>query len=364
MMDNGRVVVEAEQDFTYDREAGVADYTYDRGAGLAGYTYDALGRMLTRTDSAGTTTFVWAGMDCIRETDHAGVVTNYYIPRNGQAQGMGAIRSFDRSGVTYQCHADANGSIRKITDNSGTVVATYDYSAFGEQLASTSDSVPNGGFQYRYIGSAGIRWDMTTGLYYMRARWYDPSLGCFVSRDPIDAVNRYMYSMDSPMDYIDPYGLCVIQVRYNPIKGYGWFYHAYIVASEPNGIETFYRGGPTNNAGPVSPPIGGGGKPSDWGPIRADWGIYGPRTVDWNDDATQIRDTIINVPGDCSCYLKCFIKMGETINKWKVDYYPVGPNSNSTVTTLLKSANIPVPKPSVGTTRVPGWNTPIVPTVY
>jgi RHS repeat-associated protein len=57
---------------------------------------------------------------------------------------------------------------------------------------------------YRYVGAGGIRWDPATGLYYMRARWYDPTLGRFLSLDPyVFCPSPYAYVLNSPSGLID-----------------------------------------------------------------------------------------------------------------------------------------------------------------
>lgn len=165
------------------------------GGSTVSYTYDVMGRMITRTDSLGTTSFVWSGMNCVQETDHAGNITRYYI-------GHG-ITSFKRGTSTYQIVSDAIGAIRKVTDASGAVVATYDYDAWGNLLASTSDPL---NFPYRWVGAFGVRWDAATGLYYMRQRWYDPQIGRFISRDRGQGYNRYNYVNNAPTVAIDPAG--------------------------------------------------------------------------------------------------------------------------------------------------------------
>src|SRR5579872_4717130 len=130
-------------------------------------------------------------MDCVQETDASGNVTRYYVVN-------GELMAFDRQGTVYQVHSDALTSVRKVTDPTGTVVATYDFDAYGNQLASTSDSIPNGGLQYRFVGALGVRWDADTGMYYMRQRWYDPGLGRFLSKDPMRTKNRYAYAGNNP----------------------------------------------------------------------------------------------------------------------------------------------------------------------
>ncbi|MHB2018562.1 MAG: RHS repeat-associated core domain-containing protein [Candidatus Xenobia bacterium] len=95
-----------------------------------------------------------------------------------------------------------------MTNSSGTVVGTFDQDSWGNSLSSTSDSVPNGGFLYRWIGALGVRYDSDTELYYMRQRWYDPGLGRFISRDPLrKKSNAYLYSRSNPVSLTDPTGM-------------------------------------------------------------------------------------------------------------------------------------------------------------
>ena len=82
----------------------------------------------------------------------------------------------------------------------------YGYDAWGNGIeGSGTDANP-----YRY---AGERFDVDTGLIYLRARWYDPSVGRFVSSDTLEAglahpreANRYVYAESDPVDGRDPSG--------------------------------------------------------------------------------------------------------------------------------------------------------------
>jgi len=56
----------------------------------------------------------------------------------------------------------------------------------------------------------GREWDKETGLYYYRARYYDPMEGRFISKDPIGfsgGINLYSYTAENPINYTDPFGL-------------------------------------------------------------------------------------------------------------------------------------------------------------
>ena len=165
------------------------------------YTYDSMGRMLTRDDGTDVTTFVWDGWDLLSETTDS-VTTDYLVPN-------GLIHSFLRDGDLYVCHVDALGSVRMVTDDAGDVVAQFEHGAYGKLLDGGFDSVP-GGMPFGFIGGLGVRTDATTGLLYMRNRWYSPSVQRFISRDPIGlrgGANLYAYVGNRPTDAIDPYGL-------------------------------------------------------------------------------------------------------------------------------------------------------------
>ena len=82
-----------------------------------------------------------------------------------------------RSG-TYYYLGDGLGSVMKTTDSTGAVVNSYTYDVYG---AVTSSS----GTQTNELDFAGEQTDPTTGLQFLRARYYDPTTGTFISRDPL-----------------------------------------------------------------------------------------------------------------------------------------------------------------------------------
>jgi RHS repeat-associated protein len=101
---------------------------------------------------------------------------------------------------------DGGGSVRQLTNAAGTVTDTYNYDAFGNLLNSTG-STPN---NYLYRGE---QYDQDLGLYYLRARYYNPATGRFLSRDPEDGdptnpdtLHRYLYVHGDPVNASDPTG--------------------------------------------------------------------------------------------------------------------------------------------------------------
>jgi RHS repeat-associated protein len=94
--------------------------------------------------------------------------------------------------------------VRGLFNATGNVTHQYSYGPFGEvQSASGSPANP--------LRFAARELDATTGLYYFRARWYDPSMSRFISEDPIGlagGTNDYAYALNDPVNLSDPTGLC------------------------------------------------------------------------------------------------------------------------------------------------------------
>lgn len=110
--------------------------------------------------------------------------------------------------VTYWHSTDHEGSTNVITDLSGNIVWDGDYEAFGSMVRSngTLDFTPS------YTGK---QFDMDTGLYYCNARFYEPTLGRFITEDPArSGGNWYEYGNNNPLRFVDPTGLDAINLTY------------------------------------------------------------------------------------------------------------------------------------------------------
>ena len=148
----------------------------------------------------------------IRKQDE--VVTRYFGNLVTQIDGSdtqyvfaGGIRVArkDNSG-TFWYHADHLGSTRLVTTSVATVAKSYDYAAFGKIVSETGRGTNS-------IGFNGHETDADCGLVYMKARYYDPDLGRFISPDSIvpdpfnpQALNRYSFVYNNPISNTDPSG--------------------------------------------------------------------------------------------------------------------------------------------------------------
>jgi RHS repeat-associated protein len=186
--------------YTWDYENRLASVALPGGGGTVNFTYDPFGRRIRKASPAGTAIFVYDGDNVIEELDGSGnLLANY-------TQGLGNDEplAMDRSGVTSYYHADGLGSTTSITNSSGALAGAYTFDSFGKLTASTG-TITN---PFRYTGR---EFDSETGLYYYRARYYDPTMGRFISEDPIrwrgGDVDFYVYAFNNPVILGDPFGL-------------------------------------------------------------------------------------------------------------------------------------------------------------
>jgi RHS repeat-associated protein len=179
-------------------------------------TYDAENR-LTGVNGAASATFVYDG-DGNRVKATFGSVTTVYVGNYYEKEGStvrtyyyaGGARVAMREGSTlYYILTDHLGSTAITANSDGTAkVGELRYFPHGKTRYTDGTTPTN----RRFTGQVE---DATIGLYFYNARYYDPALGRFVQADTIvpepgnpQALNRYAYTVNNPLKYIDPSGHC------------------------------------------------------------------------------------------------------------------------------------------------------------
>jgi RHS repeat-associated protein len=165
-------------------------------AGGTQYAYDGDGLRTSVVDEDGSAAaFTWLRADGRPRLLTDGSSSWVYGP------GGLPLEEIRADGSLRWLHADQGGSIRAVTDQTGAVVATADWDAYGEITRSTGESIGRLGFQGNYT-------DAHTGLQYLQARYYDPITGGYLSVDPRVRSTRqpYAFAAGDPLTYRDPAG--------------------------------------------------------------------------------------------------------------------------------------------------------------
>jgi RHS repeat-associated protein len=187
--------------YVWDFENRLTSVTLPNSGGTVTFKYDPLGRRIQKISPTATSIFLYDGPNLI-ETVNA---TGGMIARYTQGQNIDEPLATQRGTTTDYYEQDGLGSVTSLTASNGSVAQSYTYDSFGN-ITNSSGSLTN---FFRYTGR---EFDTETNLYYYRARYYDPSGGRFVSSDPFwphGGLNSYLYSFNNPVIWIDPFGLCV-----------------------------------------------------------------------------------------------------------------------------------------------------------
>ena len=185
-------------DYTWDLENRLASVNLPANGGTVSFAYDPFGHRIQKTTAFGSTIYLYDGANIVVELNASGAVVASYT----QGSGIDEPLATRRGGNIAYYHADGLGSVTSLTGSTGQTVSTYTYDSFGNTTPTEGIFNP-----YRYTAREQ---DQETGLYYYRARYYDPSIGRFISEDPIGfkgGKNFYTYVRNNPARFSDPFGL-------------------------------------------------------------------------------------------------------------------------------------------------------------
>ncbi len=213
---------------SYNAANQVVGWQYDAvgnllsdGTAARSYTYDALRRLTTATTNGTAVTSTYNG-DGTLVAQTTGTATTRFTQDLAQplvqvlqeTQGgittnhvYGYERLVSLSGMTQQWYGtDGLGSVRQTLDASGQPLSALHYDPWGTPQGATAPAT---------FGFTSEVQDSTSGLVNLRARWYQPETGTFLTRDSYPGVNGvpasrhpYQYALNAPTQYTDPSGNC------------------------------------------------------------------------------------------------------------------------------------------------------------
>jgi len=207
---NGNLVNKSGVDgatYRWDMENRLVEVTKPDGTTIR-HSYDADGNRIrteTRVPGGSSSTIIYLvdpsgpRSQIVAEVDESGAVSAFFV------RGDDLLAVIRPSGSRFY-HADGLGSIRLLTDESGTVTDSYTYSVTGELISHVGSDLN----AYLF---AGEPLEPGSGLYHLRTRWMDPGVGRFVSQDTYPGLeedprtlHKYLYALADPVNRTDPDG--------------------------------------------------------------------------------------------------------------------------------------------------------------
>ena len=268
----------------------IKEVTFDNGSGTAvkkTLSYDRLGNPTAYYNGEAEWTYTWQygnqlatakktdvsdaptitntyDVDGIRDSKTVGNVTHSYTTLSGriirEAYGTTTIDYlYDNDGRPYKIILDLNGNtitgyyalnlqgdVIAIIDSNGAVAVTYEYDAWGREVAkTTAGTYGQNLYSYNRLKYRGYYFDSDLGLYYLNSRFYDQNVGRFLSADTTEVVlvsqivltdkNLYAYCDNNPVMRVDEqgtswdffwdlvsFGQSVMDVIENPTDPWAW----------------------------------------------------------------------------------------------------------------------------------------------
>lgn len=203
--------------YSYDLENKLK--SVKKGTAATDMFYDVDGLRAKKQTSSGTTSYIYnlSGQLIAESTNTTNVTTNYIWASDR------VLAKKDVGGGEYYYLYNGHGDVVQMVDKNGNVVNNYEYDEWGN-ITTNNETVSN---PFKY---AGYIYDQETGLYYLKARYYDPKMGRFLNEDPywnnqntifednqnndpvsnnqaiMQSTNLYTYCMNNSLLFIDPSG--------------------------------------------------------------------------------------------------------------------------------------------------------------
>ena len=198
------------REYTWTDYYGLSGVSVD-GAAIAEYAYDVLGNLVAVANGEETFEILVDGGHSLADVTSDGTPLRVYMRGPGVDNGLGFVDVTGASPVPYYYVTDHLGSVLAVVDAAGNVVERYEYDAWGKVLSVTDangEPLARSAIGNRILWQ-GREYSWTTGLYYFRNRWYDPTVGRWISKDPIGnegGINLYEFCESSPLNFLDGFG--------------------------------------------------------------------------------------------------------------------------------------------------------------
>jgi RHS repeat-associated protein len=257
---------------TYDAEGRAVSSTNGTSSGT--YTYDGNGLRVISSSGSTTTVYIFSGGKVIAEYDNGAAPSS--PSREYIYSGSQLLATVSGGATTYQ-HPD-HLSVRLSTDSSGNVTRTFGHFPFGEAWYETG-TASKWKFTSRVSGfvlanpELNKARDTESNNDYALARFYSNPVARFTSPDPLagslvnpQSLNRYAYTANDPIDFIDPLGLdtvCLQDIEGNPVSCYD---SIEVTADAPSESPWGFGGGGQPHYAPLqdTPDLHGGGINFEW----------------------------------------------------------------------------------------------------
>ncbi len=278
--------------------------------GTVTFRYDPFGRRVQKSSPLSATNYLYDSANVVEEADGSGNLLAHYT----QGTGIDAPLAEVRAGTTSYYEQDGLGSVSSLSSSAGVLASTYAYDSFGKLTTSTG-TLTN---PLRYTGRES---DSETGLLEYRARYYDPSIGRFISEDGFrfqSGVNFYSYTSDNPVNFIDPSGYipCSVDVRCWPIEKFNLgalgFKHCFVTIVDKDSKCHDISGGPDNG-----------------------------RLREWDNPSSPQPTALTYNHSVVPCTkVDCIIQTVPKINNLNLPYKAASQNSNSAFATVLSACGL------------------------